>query len=374
MKIYLVGGAVRDKLLGETIKERDWVVVGAAPAEMEARGFRCVGKDFPVFLHPNTHEEHALARTERKTAPGYHGFAVHAAPNITLEQDLGRRDLTINAIAESQNGELIDPFNGRKDLQNRILRHVSPAFAEDPVRILRVARFAARFGKFGFRVAGETNALMKEMVARGEADALVAERVWKELARALGEEQPARFFEVLIACGALPSLFPELSPLFTAPTLEKLTQAAQRTSDRRVRFAVLLHGLGDMDPSVSLELFEKFCHRLRIPNDYRQLAEMVIAYYKKCAATEAADGDELLQLLEGLDAFRRSERFERFLLACEIILSRTNDLLRAACQAAIAVDPKPLAKKGLKGEEIRVALRDERTAAIIRGCFYDKGL
>ncbi|MGD8514376.1 MAG: multifunctional CCA addition/repair protein, partial [Granulosicoccaceae bacterium] len=258
MKIYLVGGAVRDKLLGITPQERDWVVVGATPDDMLARGFRPVGKDFPVFLHPQSHEEYALARTERKTAPGYTGFAFHASPEVTLEQDLLRRDLTINAMAMDDDGSIIDPFGGQADLEAGLLRHVSPAFVEDPVRILRVARFAARFGKWGFKVAHGTNALMRSMVENGEIDALVPERVWKEFERALGEDMPTAFFKVLRGCGALARLFPEIDALYGVPQpaihhaeidtgvhcMLVLEQAVKLSADPRVRFAALTHDLG----------------------------------------------------------------------------------------------------------------------------------
>ncbi|NOX91180.1 MAG: multifunctional CCA addition/repair protein, partial [Gammaproteobacteria bacterium] len=258
MEIYLVGGAVRDTLLGLEPKEHDWVVVGATPEQLESQGYKQVGKDFPVFLHPKTHEEYALARTERKTAPGYHGFAIHAAPDVTLEEDLLRRDLTVNAIAQTADGQLIDPFNGQQDLADKRLRHVSPAFSEDPIRILRVARFAARFAHLGFNIAPETGELMRDMVNAGEVDALVAERVWTETERALGEKNPARFFEVLRDCGALEKLFPEIERLFGVPQPEKhhpeidtgvhtlmvLEQAARLSADTRVRFAALVHDLG----------------------------------------------------------------------------------------------------------------------------------
>jgi len=258
MKVYLVGGAVRDKLLGLTPKERDWVVVGSTVDEMLSLGYQQVGKDFPVFLHPDTHEEYALARTERKTRPGYTGFAVHASTDVTLEEDLQRRDLTINAIAEDDNGDLIDPYNGCEDLDAGLLKHISPAFSEDPVRILRIARFAARFCRWGFHVAHGTNTLMREMVEQGEVDALVAERVWAETEKALGEDHPERYFEVLRGCGALQKVFPEIDNLFGVPQPQKhhaeidtgihimmvLQQACQLSNDKAVRFAALTHDLG----------------------------------------------------------------------------------------------------------------------------------
>ena len=289
MKIYQVGGAVRDKLLGKPVKDRDWVVVGATPEEMDALGYQPVGKDFPVFLHPETYEEYALARTERKTGPGYKGFAVHYAPDVTLEDDLARRDLTINAMAEDSDGRLIDPFGGRTDLENKILRHVSPAFIEDPLRVLRVARFATRLD---FQIADETLALMRQIVESGELDHLVAERVWSELERALGEARPVRFFEVLRDCGALETLFPDIERLFGVPqppehhpevdtgvhTMLVLEQAARLSDDRQIRFAVLTHdlGKGTTPPAEwpkhtgheerSAELIRLLCKRYRIPN------------------------------------------------------------------------------------------------------------
>lgn len=258
VKIYLVGGAVRDQLLGRLVKERDWVVVGATPEAMLALGYRPVGKDFPVFLHPETHEEYALARTERKIGPGYHGFACTASPDVTLEEDLKRRDLTINAIAQTPSGDIIDPYGGVQDIQDRVLRHVSPAFVEDPVRILRLARFAARYSGLGFYVAPETRVLMQQMVMQGEVDHLVAERVWQELERALGEAEPGQFFEVLRSCSALAVIFPEIDRLFGVPqspqwhpeidtgvhTLMVLAQATRLTSSIPVRFAALVHDLG----------------------------------------------------------------------------------------------------------------------------------
>lgn len=305
MEIYLVGGYVRDQLLGLETKDRDWVVVGAVPEEMLKQDYRQVGKDFPVFLHPQTNEEYALARTERKTAAGYSGFSFHASADVTLEEDLIRRDLTINAIAQADNGELIDPFNGQADIKARILRHVSPAFIEDPVRILRIARFAARFANLNFTIADETKKLMSEMVSNGEVDALVPERVWQETMRALSENAPARYFEVLRDCGALKKLFPEIDRLWGVPQPEKhhpeidtgihtmmvLTQAAILSDDPKVRFAALVHDLGkgttpesqwpkhiDHESS-GVPLVEALCDRYRIPNDYRELAIIVTKYH-----------------------------------------------------------------------------------------------
>ena len=298
MKIYLVGGAVRDKLLGLEPHEYDWVVVGARTEDMLKAGYQQVGKDFPVFLHPETHDEYALARTERKTAPGYHGFDVHASPEVTLEEDLLRRDLTINAIAEDEQGNIIDPFNGRADLEAGLLKHVSPAFTEDPVRILRIARFAARFAQWGFHVAHSTNKLMRNMVANGEVDALVPERVWAETLKALGTDHPEKFFTVLRGCGALERIYPEIDALFGIPQPEKyhaeidtgihvmmvLQQACLLSKKPTTRFAALTHDLGkaatpeDILPSHhgheerGIQLVKDLCKRIKAPNEYRDLA------------------------------------------------------------------------------------------------------
>lgn len=400
MQIYLVGGAVRDRLLGLEPRDRDWVVVGATPEQMLAQGFRPVGKDFPVFLHPDTGEEYALARTERKTAPGYHGFEFHADPAVTLEQDLQRRDLTINAMAEAPDGSIIDPFGGREDLASGHLCHVSPAFAEDPVRILRVARYAARYGKWGFRVAHGTNRLMQEMVASGEVDALVAERVWQELSRALTEDTPSRFFEVLRGCGALARVFPELEQLFGVPqpkhhhpeedtgihTLLVLDQAARLSPEPQVRFAALVHDLGkgttpreEWPHHIAHEhrgvaLVEQLCQRLRVPADYRDLALMVTRYhglYHRAGELRAAT---LLDLLEHLDAFRRPQRVELFLLACEAD-SRGRpgfeerpveqpEIIRTALARASAVEARTVVAAGYSGQAVGEELRRRRIAAI----------
>ncbi|MEJ2644524.1 MAG: multifunctional CCA addition/repair protein [Gammaproteobacteria bacterium] len=400
MQIYLVGGAVRDRLLNLPVKERDWVVVGATAEELKALGYRPVGKDFPVFLHPETHEEYALARTERKTGPGYKGFTVHASPEVTLEEDLQRRDLTINAMAEDSAGQLVDPFHGQRDLDARVLRHVSPAFVEDPVRILRVARFAARYAHLGFRVAGETNALMERMVADGEVDHLVPERVWQETVKALGEEQPARFFEVLRDCGALARVFPELERLFGVPqpprhhpevdtgvhTLMVVTQAARLTPDTRVRFAALVHDLGkgttpaDILPrhigheERSVALVQELCARLRTPNEFRDLALAVARFHGHCHRIAELRPATVLQTLERLDAFRRPERFEQFLLACEADARGRAGLedrpypqaqrFRAARAAAAAVNPADVMAEGLSGAAIGKALQDRRLQAV----------
>jgi tRNA nucleotidyltransferase (CCA-adding enzyme) len=340
LKVYAVGGAVRDELLGLPIADRDWVVIGATPEQMLAAGYKAVGRDFPVFLHPQTHEEYALARTERKTAPGYAGFSFHAAADVTLEQDLERRDLTINAIARDAAGDYIDPYGGRRDLTARVLRHVSPAFLEDPVRVLRVARFAARFADFS--IAEETLALMSRMVANGEVDHLVAERVWQELARGLMETKPSRMFEVLHACGALARILPELDALWGVPqradyhpeidtgahVLLVMDAAAAAALSLPGRFAALVHDLGKAKTPASVlpqhighetatvPLVEALCQRLRVPAECRDLALLAAQHH-----TNIHRGDELrpetaLKLLERCDAFRRPQRFEELLGVC----------------------------------------------------------
>jgi tRNA nucleotidyltransferase (CCA-adding enzyme) len=400
MEIYLVGGAVRDKLLGLEPKERDWVVVGATPEQLQAQGYRQVGKDFPVFLHPDSHEEYALARTERKTAPGYHGFAVHASPDVSLEDDLLRRDLTINAMALADDGKLIDPYHGQQDLAAKCLRHVSPAFSEDPVRILRVARFAARFAHLGFTVAPETNALMQDMVAAGEVDALVPERVWAETDRALGEQSPVRFFEVLRECGALARLFPEIDCLYGVPqpeqhhpeidtgihTMMVLHQAARLSPQPEVRFAALVHDLGkgttpkeEWPKHIEHEergvvLVEALCERLRVPKAYRELAIAVTRYHLHYHRAAELRPDTLLKLFNSLDAFRRPERFEQFILACEAdSRGRTGyedahfeqaDVLRRTRDAAAAVTAQDLVAQGLSGAAIGQELDRLRIQAI----------
>jgi tRNA nucleotidyltransferase (CCA-adding enzyme) len=400
LQIYQVGGSVRDQLLGLPVADRDWVVVGATVQQMADLGYRLVGKDFPVFLHPQTHEEYALARTERKVAPGYKGFTIHAAPDVSLEQDLQRRDLTINAMAMAPDGGLIDPFGGAADLEQRVLRHVSPAFSEDPVRILRVARFAARFAPLGFEVADETLALMRAMVAAGEVDALVPERVWAELVRALAETHPSRFFEVLRACGALRVLLPELDQLFGVPqprhhhpeidtgihVMQVLDSAARLSVDGAVRFAALLHDLGKGTTpheewprhlgheERGLALVEGLCRRLRVPNDYRDLALLTTQYHGICHRAEELRSATLLDTLQALDAFRRPRRFEQFLLACEAD-SRGRPgyelkpypqaaLLRRMRDIASTIDAGKLAVRGFKGEALAGELRRQRIAAI----------
>ena len=343
MKIYLVGGAVRDKLLGLPVKDRDWVVVGATPAEMLSQGYTQVGRDFPVFLHPDTREEYALARTERKTGQGYKGFTVHADKSVTLEEDLKRRDLTINAIAEDASGNLVDPYHGRRDLDDRILRHVSPAFSEDPLRVLRVARFAARFHEHGFTIAEETLALMRDMSASGELWDLVSERIWTEIDKALQATSPQVFFQVLRDCGALGDILPEVENLFGVPqpkkyhpeidtgvhTMMVLAQAARLTPDPAVRFAALMHDVGKGEvprerwpnlqghEALGADLINTACKRIRAPNDFRDLARLASLYHTHCHRSDSQHPAAILETLELTDAFRKPERFARFLLACE---------------------------------------------------------
>lgn len=309
MEIYLVGGAVRDALLGLPVKEKDYVVVGATVEEMLRLGYRQVGKDFPVFLHPETKEEYALARRERKVSRGYTGFTFDTTSTVTLEDDLLRRDLTINAMATRlETGNLIDPFHGKMDLDKRLLRHVSPAFVEDPVRILRVARFAARFAVLGFTVAAETNVLMQQMVKNGEVNALVAERVWKELERALQEKNPEVFFEVLAACHALSVLFPDIR----SENIQQLRQVIKQTDDPEIRFAVLLSGL-------SKEKISNLVNQYRIPTRYKELALLVSTYYSDYQHIADASAEAIVDFLQRLDGFRREPRFKQFLLACQLI-------------------------------------------------------
>lgn len=388
---------MRDRLLGLKVKDCDWVVVGATPEHMESLGYKPVGKDFPVFLHPETHEEYALARTERKSGRGYKGFTVQASPEVTLEEDLRRRDLTINAMAEDEHGALIDPYGGQADLSAKILRHVSPAFAEDPLRILRVARFAAQLK---FTVADETLTLMRAITASGELPDLTPERVWQETARALAEPHPRCYVEVLRACGALAVLFPEIDRLFGVPQradyhpevdtgahlLLVLDQAARLSTDPCVRFAALMHDLGkgttpaDLLPrhhgheERSVRLLEKLCDRYRVPNDYRELAITVARYHGLCHRADELRPETTLKLLQSADAFRRPERFEHFLLACEAdargrlgLQDRPYphaDLLRRARQTAMAVDTTALLERGLTGESFAEELHQLRTAAI----------
>ena len=407
-KTYLVGGAVRDRLLGLPVTDRDYVVVGATPDDLLHAGFKQVGADFPVFLHPQTGDEYALARTERKTARGYHGFAVHFSPDVTLEEDLQRRDLTINAMAQAPDGSVIDPYGGQADLAARRLRHVSPAFAEDPVRILRLARFAARFHRMGFTVADDTQALMRRMVAAGEVDALVPERVWQEFERALREPDPQRFIGVLRDCGALEKLLPELDRLFGVPqpagphpeidtgvhVLMVLEQAARLSDDPQVRFAALLHDLGKGTtppgewPSHhghearSVELVSGLCARLKVPVAYRQLAQAVARDHGNAHRALELRPGTLLEIIERTDALRRPQRFAQFLLACEADhRGRTGyedrpypqaARLQRAFEAARGVDVRPLVERGLTGEAMRSALRQARTRAIAAAIKVDE--
>jgi tRNA nucleotidyltransferase (CCA-adding enzyme) len=400
MKIYLVGGAVRDKLLGLPVQDRDHVVVGGTPDEMVVQGFKPVGADFPVFLHPVTKEEYALARTERKSGHGYKGFKVYAAPDVTLEDDLKRRDLTINAMAEDEQGKLVDPFGGAEDLRNGVLRHVSPAFAEDPVRILRVARFAARYAKWGFHVAHGTNQLMRRMVESGEVDHLVAERVWTELERALGEDKPSRFFEVLRGCGALARLFPEINALFGVPQPEKhhpevdtgvhimlvLDAAAKLSPDTRVRFAALMHDLGKGNTPKEewpqhigheergVKLVKNFCQRFRVPNEHRDLALIAARFHARCHKIAELRPATVVDTLEAMDAFRRPERVDLFVTACEADFRGRHGsedksypqagLFRNVFAAARAVDTAAIAAGGGQGPDIGARIREARIAAV----------
>ncbi|MFW5823868.1 MAG: multifunctional CCA tRNA nucleotidyl transferase/2'3'-cyclic phosphodiesterase/2'nucleotidase/phosphatase [Marinobacter sp.] len=364
MEIYLVGGAVRDELLGIPVKDRDWVVVGATPQEMLAKGYKQVGADFPVFLHPETREEYALARTERKQGRGYHGFTVYSAPDVTLEDDLRRRDLTINAMARAQNGTLVDPFGGRKDLQDRQLRHVSPAFAEDPLRILRTARFAARFHHLGFRVADDTMALMQQMVSEGEVRDLVPERVWQEIQRALHEVTPATFFEVLRDTGALRDLIPELADddhRFGAGTGALATASAQDL-ETECRFAGLLHPL-------TPDQVETRSAALKAPNGCRDLAELVVRL-GPLVQQPSLTADQALQLFDRADAWRRPERFGQLLatLACLPggISPEVRSDLEQALEQARAVDARALMARGFKGRELGEAIGRERRQIIAR--------
>jgi len=400
MQVYLVGGAVRDRLLGREVSERDWVVVGATPGELERAGFIPVGRDFPVFLHPKTKEEHALARLERKVAPGYRGFTTEFSPDVKLEDDLRRRDLTINAMAQDSAGNIVDPYGGQRDLEARLLRHVSEAFAEDPVRILRVARFAARYAPLGFQIADETLALMRQMVADGEANALVAERVWTETEKALGEPCPDVFISVLRDCGALKVVYPEIDALFGVPQPEKwhpeidtgihqlmaLREAVKLGGGIAVRFAVLMHDLGkgvtpaDKLPShhghedAGVALVEQLAARLRVPNHLRELAVMTARYHTHVHRASELRADTVLKTLEGCDALRRPERFEDFLLACEADARGRKGLemrdypqrqyFAAARSAVTAVILTPEERTGLSGEQIGQELRKRRVAAI----------
>jgi len=398
MQIYAVGGSVRDQLLGLPVQDRDYVVVGATPETMVEHGFRPVGKDFPVFLHPQTHEEYALARTERKTAPGYKGFAVHAAPEVTLEQDLERRDLTVNAIAQSEDGSLIDPFHGVQDLEARVLRHVSDAFAEDPVRILRVARFAARFPEF--TIAPETVNLMRRMVSEGEADHLVPERVWQELARGLMEVRPSRMLETLWECGALARVLPEIEGLFGVPqpadhhperdtgvhVLLVIDHAARHGYPLPVRFAAMTHDLGKgLTPAdewpfhhgheeKSEELVEGICRRIKVPHDCRDLAVLAAREHGNIHEAEKMRPDKVVALLERCDALRRPERFAQLLDACacdfhgrpgfELRPYKPRELLLAALAAVQGVDAGSIAAACTDRSQIPSSIHEARVHAV----------
>ena len=384
MQVYLVGGAVRDALLGMPVKERDWVVVGGTREELLRLGFREVGRDFPVFLHPVSQEEYALARRERKVAPGYRGFSVEFGPEVTLEEDLARRDLTINAMAQSVDGTLIDPYGGRRDLEARLLKHVSEAFIEDPVRVLRTARFAARFAPQGFTVASETLALMRSIVLRHEVDALIAERVWQESEKALREPQASVFFKVLRDCGALERIYPEIDT--GVHTLMVLDQAARLSDDTRIRFAALVHDLGKgTTPHAewprhsgheerSVALIADLAARLRVPNDHRDLALIVARYHGIAHRAFELRPATLLDFMERADAFRRPERFAQALLACEAdSRGRTGmerkpypqrEYLLAAREAAAAIKPSALEIATHSGEKIAELLNRRRARAI----------
>jgi tRNA nucleotidyltransferase (CCA-adding enzyme) len=400
MQIYKVGGAVRDRLLGKAVTDIDRVVVGATAEEMLSHGFRPVGADFPVFLHPKTGEEYALARTERKSGTGYGGFTFHASPEVTLEEDLIRRDLTINAIAEDDHGNLTDPYHGQQDLKARILRHVSPAFAEDPLRVLRVARFAARYAPDGFSIAPETLALMQQLSESGELQALTAERSWKEISRALMENQPQIFIRVLRECGALKELFPEVDALFGVPqpalhhpevdsgehVLRVLEQAAIHQQPLSVRWACLLHDLGKgLTPErewprhiahehTGLRLIKAVNARFKVPRDCQELAMLVGQYHTHGHRALELKASTLFELLQSFDIYRRPQRFEEFITACEMDARGRLGFeqrsypqagyLRGAAEAARTVAVQPLRDQGFEGPALGEALKRERLKAI----------
>lgn len=400
MKIYLVGGAVRDSLLDLPITEKDWVVVGATPEQLLAQGYQQVGKDFPVFLHPVSHDEYALARTERKSGNGYTGFVCHTAPDVTLEQDLLRRDLTINAIAQTEQGELIDPFQGRRDLEKRVLRHVSDAFSEDPLRVLRVARFAARFASLGFQIAQETLTLMQNMTRNGELAYLTPERVWKETEKALGTRSPQVYFQVLRDCGALAVLFPEIDNLYGVPapakwhpeidtgihTLMTLEVAARLSPDIDVRFATLCHDLGKglTPPALwprhhghgpaGVKLVESLCQRLRIPNSIRDLAKLVAEYHDLIHTVQILQPKTLMKLFDAIDVWRKPQRLEQLAITSEAdARGRTGfeerpypqgDYLREAFRVASSVTSAEVVADGYEGIAIRNELIRRRTNAL----------
>lgn len=401
MQVYLVGGAVRDELLGIPVRERDWCVVGATPEQMIAEGFKPVGKDFPVFLHPETNEEYALARTERKTARGYHGFAFNTSPDVSIEDDLERRDLTINAIAKDGDGNLVDPHGGARDIENRVLRHISGAFVEDPVRILRAAKFRARLDASGFRIADETMAMMRDIVDAGEADALVSDRVWKETEEALAGPSPRLYFETLRECGALRAVLPEIDALYGVPqpaewhpeidtglhTMMALEQVTKLSDAVDARFAVLVHDLGKATTRQSdlpkhpghelrgVKLIRRLAERMPVPGGCRDLAVLVAEFHTHCHRASELRDATMLKVIERTDAFRRPERFERFLLACEADARGRKgledrdypqaDLFRIAFRAANGVDAGAIAAQH-SGTAIRDEIREARTAAIGR--------
>ncbi|TVO38576.1 multifunctional CCA addition/repair protein [Vibrio algivorus] len=400
MKIYLVGGAVRDQLLGIPSYDKDWMVVGSSPQEMLSQGFRAVGQDFPVFLHPKTQEEYALARTERKSGQGYTGFECHYAPDVTLEDDLARRDLTINAIAQSPDGALHDPYNGEKDLQDRILRHVSPAFSEDPLRVLRVARFAAKLHPFSFTIAPETMQLMKQIVDSGELKYLTAERVWQEWQKSLNTDSPQVFLEILKQCGALAVILPEIDSLFGVPqperwhpeidtgihTLMVAKQAAQLSSDIAVRFAAQVHDLGKaitpksewpshkMHCHTGLKLIKQLCQRLTVPNECRDLALLVCQHHSNIHRTMELKASTALKLLNQLDAWRKPQRFEQVLLCCQADHQGRLGLesqpypqkarMLDYYHSAVSIDVQAIISQGITGKAIREELNKQRTTAI----------
>lgn len=399
LEVYLVGGAVRDELLGRTVKDRDWVVVGATPEDMIERGYKPVGQDFPVFLHPETREEYALARKERKTAPGYKGFAFEFSPDVTLKEDLMRRDLTINAMARDPDGKLVDYFGGRRDLDEGVLRHVSPAFAEDPVRLLRIARFRARYG---YTIAPETHELLVHMVERGEVDALVAERVWQELVGALAEPHPGLFIDTLRECGALARVFPEIDALFGVPqrrdyhpeidtgvhTLMALAKARELTDDPLVLFAVLVHDLGKaLTPREEwprhlrheergVEPVERLCDRYRVPNRYRDFARQVCRYHLHMHRLPQLRPKTIVNLIEAVGGFRDAGRIDQFILACRADAQGREgledqpypqaDLFRRCFEAASGVDARRIAERHDNGRQIGEALLRERCQAVKR--------
>ncbi|AZK64051.1 multifunctional CCA addition/repair protein [Pectobacterium versatile] len=400
MKIYLVGGAVRDSLLGLPVTEKDWVVVGATPENLLAQGYQQVGKDFPVFLHPVSRDEYALARTERKSGKGYTGFVCHAAPDVTLEQDLLRRDLTINAIARTERGDLIDPYHGRRDLESRVLRHVSDAFSEDPLRVLRVARFAARFAHLGFQIAEETMALMQKMAHEGELAYLTPERVWKETEKALGTSSPDVYFQVLRDCGALAVLFPEIDNLYGVPapakwhpeidtgihTMMTVAMAARLSPEIDVRFATLCHDLGkgltppELWPRhlghgpAGVKLVEALCQRLRVPNPIRDLAKLVAEYHDLVHTVQVLQPKTLLKLFDAIDVWRKPQRLEQLALTSEADARGRagfeenpypqGDYLREAFRVASQVSSTAVVADGFKGIDVRNELARRRIHAL----------